>query len=54
MGSLSKEARKRQEMVHQKIMEYKKLGICDGEGNSIKVNGRYVAKPRGGMHRKIG
>ena len=38
--------RKKFDEVHDKIMDGYRRGVCNKNGESVKVNGRPVAKPR--------
>jgi hypothetical protein len=46
MASYTKLMKKQQEQVHEKIMDGYRRGVCSKNGETIKVNGRPVAKPR--------
>jgi hypothetical protein len=46
MGSYTKLMRQQQEEVNEKIMDGYRRGVCSKNGETIKVNGRPVAKPR--------
>ena len=32
--------------IHTKIMDGYRRGVCNKNGESVKVNGRYIGKPR--------
>jgi hypothetical protein len=46
MSSKTKKMRQQEEVVKQQIMDGKRRGVCDGEGETVIQNGRPAAKPR--------
>ena len=54
MANLTKGHRDQEEKIKQMIMDGKKRGVCDGEGNSVKnEHGMPVAPPRKGKRRRV-
>jgi hypothetical protein len=47
MGSYTKGWRKKLEVVHEKIMDGYRRGVCDSYGRTVKTaGGRPIARPR--------
>jgi len=46
MANYTKGWRKKIEAVHSRIMDGYRRGVCNKNGESVKVNGVYVGKPR--------